>query len=391
MWDAVVAGAGPAGAVAAAILARHRRRVLLVDRPGAGCKIGEALPSAAARLLRAVDLPAPDPQGPHARITGTLSAWGAPAFTAIDGLRDPYGTAWRLDRRRFDADLRAAAGAAGATTRLAVVRDVARENDGWRIGFDRGDDARARWIVDAGGRHARLARKLGVSRQRESRMVALYRIEQSGADLRDSRTLIEAAANGWWYAARLPSGAAIAGLHTDAAEAARIKQEPQAWRTALAATPGLGPLLSSLRFAQVLPAVDAGAARLSEFYGQGWIACGDAATSFDPISGQGIFGALHSGLYAAHAIHAALDGEPRLLADYARGMEQVWSIYRMRRHALYASERRWPDQPFWSHSLQEKTTRVASLDQATLKTGRAALPPGAADENARSSSRPSPC
>jgi flavin-dependent dehydrogenase len=362
MWDAVVAGAGPAGAVAAAILARHRRRVLLVDRPGAAGKIGESLPSAAARLLGAVDLPAPDPQGPHARIAGTLSAWGSPAFTATDGLHDPYGSAWRLDRRRFDADLRAAASAAGVTTRSALVRDVARDNDGWRVRFDQGDDARARWIVDSSGRHARLARKCGVRRLRESRMVALYRIEQSAADLHDSRTMIEAAPNGWWYAARLPSGAAIAGFHTDAAEASRIKREPQAWRAALAATPGLGPLLSSMRFTLALPAVDAGAARLSEFYGQSWIACGDAATSFDPISGQGIFGALHSGLYAAHAIHAALDGESRLLADYAMGMEQVWSIYRTRHHSLYASERRWPDQPFWSRSSQEKATGVASLD-----------------------------
>src|ERR1700683_5170843 len=88
------------------------------------------------------------------------------------------------------------------------------------------------------------------------------------------------------------------------------------------------------------------------FYGEGWIACGDAAMSFDPISGQGIFAALHSGSAAAHAVHAALDGERVLLSAYARRLEEVWSIYRARRETLYASEQRWPARPFWSRRQQ---------------------------------------
>ena len=347
-WDIVVAGAGPAGAVAAAGLARVGRRVLLADRPDAGCKIGEALPGAALRLLRALDLPAPEPQGPHAPIAGTLSAWGSPDFIGTDSLRDPYGAPWRLDRRRFDADLREAARGAGAMARPARLREVFRDGDGFRLQFDDGSEARARWIVDASGRSARLARKLGAKRWRDSRLIALYRIGTAGADFRDSHSFIEAAPDGWWYAARLPSGAAIAGLHTDAANAARIKAEPKTWRAALAATRGLGPRFAATCFTQVLPAADAGGARLSAFYGEGWIACGDAAMSFDPISGQGIFAALHSGSEAAHAVHAALDGERALLGAYARRMEEVWSIYRGRRETLYASEQRWPDRPFWS-------------------------------------------
>jgi flavin-dependent dehydrogenase len=348
MWDAVIAGAGPAGAVAAAGLARAGRRVLLADRPNAGCKIGEALPGAAVRLLRALDLPAPAPQGPHAPIAGTLSAWGAPDFVGTDSLRDPYGAPWRLDRRRFDADLREAARVAGATARPARLREVARDGDGLRLQFDDGGTERARWVVDASGRSARLARKLGAKRWRDSRLIALYRIGTASADFCDSRSFIEATPDGWWYAARLPSGAAIAGLHTDAANAARIKAEPQTWQAELAATRGIGPIVAATCFTRVLPAADAGSTRLTAFYGAGWIACGDAAMSFDPISGQGIFAALHSGSEAAQAVHAALDGERASLGTYARRMDEVWSIYRGRRQALYASEQRWPDRPFWS-------------------------------------------
>ncbi|MFZ0421693.1 MAG: tryptophan 7-halogenase [Xanthobacteraceae bacterium] len=354
MWDVIVAGAGPAGSVAAAKLARAGRRVLLADRPSAAWKFGEALPGAAVRLLRTLDLPAPGPVGPHTSIAGTLSAWGSPQFTATDALRDPYGAAWRLDRHRFDAELRAAACVAGATARIALVRDVVRDGDGWRLRFDDGGEECARWIVDASGRSARIARKLGAERRRDSRLIALYRVGEADAEFRDSRTVIESASNGWWYAARLPSSAAVAGLHTDAAEAVRIRAEPQAWLNALAATRGPGALFSSMRFAQLLPAADAGGARLSQFYGEGWVACGDSAISFDPISGQGIFAALHDGSAAADAVNAALCDEPALLAAYARRLEQVWSIYSARRDAVYASERRWPDQPFWSRGQWKK-------------------------------------
>jgi flavin-dependent dehydrogenase len=44
--------------------------------------------------------------------------------------------------------------------------------------------------------------------------------------------------------------------------------------------------------------VDASAARLSEAAGENWIAVGDAATSLDPISSQGLFNALSSALVA---------------------------------------------------------------------------------------------
>ena len=57
-WDAIVAGGGPAGAVAARVMARGGMRVLLLDRLAARrLKVGEALPGAALRLMHALDLP----------------------------------------------------------------------------------------------------------------------------------------------------------------------------------------------------------------------------------------------------------------------------------------------------------------------------------------------
>src|SRR5436190_5494193 len=46
-------------------------------------------------------------------------------------------------------------------------------------------------------------------------------------------------------------------------------------------------------------------------FGEGWVAVGDAAQSYDPLSSQGLRYALESGIRAAFAVDAALDGDHR--------------------------------------------------------------------------------
>jgi flavin-dependent dehydrogenase len=349
MWAAIVAGAGPAGALAALTLARSGHRTLMADRIGdRAYKIGEALPEAAGRLLRSLDLPVLEADGAHAAIGGVLSSWNTDEMMAIDSFRHPAGQGWRLDRLRFDADLRNAAVAAGATWRADRVRSLRRLDDGWEVGFEDGGVEHARWIVDATGRNRLLARRLGVPRVRGPRLVAFYARGQVDTTLRTDRTLIETVPEGWWYAARLPSGAPIAGFHTDTRTAAVLRADPEAWRRGLSRTRHIGRLLEGVQFDEKVRAVDARGGRLGQFSGPGWIACGDAAMCFDPVSGQGIFSALHSGFTAGTAIAAALGGGSDALDDYSTRMTEVWSIYHARVRALYRNGQRWPDSGFWT-------------------------------------------
>jgi len=353
MWDAIVAGAGPAGAVAAFMLARRGWRVLLADRTSPAVhKFGEALPGAAVRLLHSLGLPAPVAGGAHARIGGNLSSWNCDDLIAVDFLCDPFGPGWRLDRPRFDADLRAAARAAGVIERAAWVSDIGRQGDGWQVRCDDGSVERARWIVDATGRRATLARRLGAGRRRDSRVVALYSIGEARSAAQFDRTLVEAAPDGWWYGARLPSGVPIVGFHTHAREAARLKDERRAWALALADTRHVRTMLAPSLCDCPLRGTAAGGARLTRFSGDGWIACGDAAMSFDPISGQGIYAALWGGMTAGTAVADAIARDAATADDASARMEEVWDIYRVRCFALYRSERRWPFSPFWSMFAQ---------------------------------------
>jgi flavin-dependent dehydrogenase len=351
MWDVIVAGAGPAGAVASFFLARAGCRTLLVDKvDNRSEKIGETLPGAAVRLLRSFGLPAPETEGPHKRVGVIFSSWNSDGLLARDSIRDPYGPAWRLDRRRFDADLRQAAIAAGTTYWNKEVIDLQRQFGNWSVQFCDGEIVCASWIVDATGRRAALARRLGVNRIRDKQLIAFYGVGRADATPEFDRTIVEATSDGWWYVARLPSGAPMAGFHTDARKASHLRTTPGAWIAELAKTQHVSQFASPEAFDNPLRALDARGSRLADFEGDGWIACGEAAMCFDPIAGQGIFSAIQSGYAAATSVVRALSlgGEGERPPAYSERMNDVWAVYHSRSQAVYRSERRWRSGHFWS-------------------------------------------
>jgi flavin-dependent dehydrogenase len=346
MSDIIIAGAGPAGAIAAFTLASRGCRVVLADRMARPRRAtGEALPAQTVRLLAAAGIVF-DP-GAHEASPGKLTCWSSDELITTDFLFDPHGAGMRLDRRRFDSDLRAAAVRAGAIVRNANARTLARHGDRWRVNFDDGSVHDAYWIVDATGRNASIARKLGARRERHGRHVAVYAEAARATDLRLDRTIVEAVRNGWWHATRLPSERIVAGFHTEAETALGLRHDSTKWRSTLDCTLHVGMMLRDAYFRTPFHLHDCSSARLSTFQGDGWIACGDAALSFDPLSGQGLHHAIVGGFSAAHLILAHLERNQAEEGSYSAGLEQAWLVYLRRHLQAYRSERRWSDTNFW--------------------------------------------
>jgi flavin-dependent dehydrogenase len=107
----------------------------------------------------------------------------------------------------------------------------------------------------------------------------------------------------------------------------------------------------SARFTTRLAAVEAGGGRLTRFSGDGWLACGDAALSFDPVSGYGMLAAIYQGALASDYVAGALEGQPAAPADYSSRLGRLRATYCWRHRDVYWSERRWRSMPFWSSTI----------------------------------------
>lgn len=346
IFDVVVAGAGPAGAIAARHLAGAGRGVLMLDRlrPTA-VRLGEVLPGAARRLLARVGLDEAALGAPaHAPVTGAIVVWGDETPQTHDAVRDPYGPALRLDRARFGNALRQASLAAESRWSRTNVRDLEQCGAHWILHRDDGHPIRARVIIDATGRSARLLRLMGQPRQTGVPLVALYQVARPEKNAVMERTLIEALPEGWLYAGRLGEDRWAIGYHTGPEDAARLRRDTMGRAALLSRAPHLRACLGALDWEGPVLSRDARSLAAATPCGPGWFAVGDAALAFDPIAGQGLFNALRTGLATAEAILAASEADS---STYATEITRVASIYRERRQTLYQAQGRWADQPFW--------------------------------------------
>jgi flavin-dependent dehydrogenase len=314
-------------------------------------RIGETLPGAAVRLLKHLELWDNLATDSHRSTGGTLSAWGSETLDSSDCLVDPDGAGARLDRHLFDRSLLNAAAECGVAVQSDRFRNAVRKDDAWTIHL-RTNVHTSRWLIDATGRSAAIARKQGAGRLFERSLVAIYALGESTDPGITDRTLIESTPLGWWYGAALPNGRVVAGIHVRPADR-RLLRAPGAWCAALSVTRHLSRFLANASFDQPPLTLDARGARQCSATGPGWIACGDAALSFDPLAGQGLFFALYSGMQAARTALATDSGDVGAMDDYTLQLDRIWSAYRSRRRAAYAAETRWPTAPFWSQKHTE--------------------------------------
>ncbi len=365
----VVAGAGPAGCAAAIVLARAGLDVLLADARIAAAprlRVGETLPGVATAALRDLRI-APDRLEACGarRSTGTEAAWGSGEPVWADAILDPHGHGWHLDRGRFDAMLLDQARAAGAQVCADRVGVAAGPPADVRAGADAdidvaaaatpcgpilrigGDPVNACRLIDATGRPAAAARRLGAKRMRTDRLIALYApVRTPRADV-DARTRIEATACGWWYSALVAPRRRVTAFLTDADLVDPALRTEAGFEAALATTRRILPAGGPFELFSPPASTAAHGARLRPCQGNGWLAAGDAALAFDPLSSQGILNALITGMFAATTIMDELAGAAHARANYEARLAHIWAAYEVNRANAYALERRWPDEAFW--------------------------------------------
>lgn len=365
-----IIGGGPAGAMAALLLARAGISTALIESlsdedetASADWKIGEGLPPLARPLLQRHGLWERFLAAGHLPSYGNCAAWGGEQMLDHSFIFDPHGHGWHLNRRRFDQMLREQAAAAGALCyRGAPVANARRAAEHWQLELasssawaGRGR-LEARFVVDASGRSSWFARRQGARRVNEDGLVALVALLAPADDLPvaepdcDSLTMVEAAADGWWYASLLAGGDLVVAYLSDGDLAAtKAARDVAGWLRLLEQTKYLASRVARhcYRVRRGPRIVSANSSRLDRVMGEGWVAVGDAALAYDPLSSQGILAALETGAQAAEAIQACLQGDGSALETYTQNINQHWKIYLDSLRFFYGQERRWPASPFW--------------------------------------------
>ena len=345
MFDVLIAGAGPAGAVAATLLARGGARVLVLDRarfprdklcgdtlnPGAlGVLSRLGLDTAVAGGL---PLDGMIVTGTDVRVVGRYTPEGG------NGVNEAVcGRA--LVRRTFDAALVSAASAAGARVEENVLVDGAVTDTSAGVPtvaglVIKGKDGRpvriaAPIVIAADGRYSRVARALGLSRSaRRPRRWAIGGYFQDVAGM-TSFGEMHVRAGRYIGVAPLPGGLTNACVVTPTPSGGSMKdlllaacrsdgqlRDRFAAARAVGETVCLGPL-----------AVDCDVAGMP-----GLLLAGDAGGFVDPMTGDGLRFALRGGeLAAIEALraleHGAADAHLRLLDARRREFAHKWRFNR---------------------------------------------------------------
>ena len=311
--DAIVLGAGPAGAAAAFQLASAGRRVILLEQqqaPGLANPCGGGMAASVQRWFPFDLTPAVDQVIRRVRFTWALED---PVTAELPG-DAPF---WIVRRRVLDGFLSARAQEAGAELRCSATAEaVGREGGLWQVRLAGGETLRAPALVVAEGSCSRHATALGLGPQRP-RYASTISVELDCpvAEPDTARFEFGLVHHGFCWAFPRQGGTSI-GVGTF------IGQQPAD------ADVVLNALLPSLGLA-----ADAGRRRQGRLriwdghhplHRQGVVVAGDAASLCDPFLAEGLRPSLMSGCRAGEAVDRWLAGDGEALAGYSVRMRQDW-------------------------------------------------------------------
>jgi flavin-dependent dehydrogenase len=363
-FDAAIVGGGPAGLATAIGLPQAGLGAILIEVSDyTGVRVGEHLAPSGKAMLAALGAGELAADAAHAASPGVRSAWGSATPADKDYVFDPHGEGLNLARPHFDRTLAAHAADCGADVRTQTkLANLSYAAGLWRLSLATAAggtaEVSARLVVDATGRAASVAKRLGAQPVVYDDLIGLFGQGHDRSAI-SKWVFIEAQADGWWYSAGLADGGSVATFLTDpdlvdVSGAGRAA----AWRAQLARS-----TLTQSRYAgsvpgEVLHVRSARTQRLGHVTGDGWLAVGDAAMSFDPLSSEGITKGLEMGRAAAASIRACCRGETNAFADYQRQADMAFAQYLEAWHRFYAAERRWPDAPFWRRRRGQRRPKV---------------------------------
>jgi len=359
--DVIIVGQGVAGASLSILLQRQGVAHALLGREGGGkgFALAETLPPSALPFLDRLDLLEAFEAAAIQKTYGYHSVWGRDVATDNNFLfhrGSQHGL--KIDKQALSAALlqRQAAHVVWFEKLLSVSCDgpdvaVTFKQDGQTHNIS------GRLLIDATGRQRAVLRHLGILTQDFDNLTAfschLPRVDHPALP---HGVLIEAFEAGWGIVSRLNEQENVLTLFTRTMGTNETASKDKLlapfhkyanWQRYLSMTKYLHHFLSGDDTTRVFGA-KANSSKAHTIAGRHWLALGDAALSFDPLSSHGITNAVYTAQLAAAAIGAARSGGGEgALREYETTLTAIFRQYLQNKDHLYRQERRWPHAAFW--------------------------------------------
>ncbi|WP_271405313.1 NAD(P)/FAD-dependent oxidoreductase [Tenacibaculum soleae] len=364
--DILIIGGGIAGCIAAISLAKDYNVTLIDKQITPSDRIGESLAPAAQRILKKLDLLENESdkfkQTLFSNNLGMQSYWGSNQLHIVDHLKNPDGFSKSLDRAKFETYLRKKALDRGVLCLwgIRLFNSVYEENI-WRV-TGKSDNLKNRtthaieasFVIDATGRQSHFAKSIGIKRIQCDKLISCW-ISMPNTNINTMSTII-AEQQGWWYSSVLPNNTRIISFQTDSDIIDKaILKNSESFLALLKKNQVIHSLIpKNKKDITFHGTVSANSTRLEQVAGKQWIALGDAAISFDPLSSQGMFNAMANAMQVKELLtnfniinDFSLAKMENFNNTYSNQIEHVWSHYLKHKNLFYKAEARWKESTFW--------------------------------------------
>ena len=355
MYDVAIIGGGPAGSIAAALLARAGRRVIVFEREKfPRFHIGESLlpfsMKAFTRLgLHEKFLRAGFMKKFGGEIVGACSETGT-KFYFKDGYRSQTDHAYQVTRGDFDKVLLDHAAECGAEVHEQTsVDQVEFSKEDVELGVRSNGSShsiRARYVIDASGRTSVLGRQFKIKKTydhlQKLSIFAHYDSVWRAEGIDGTLTVLIRAIDRWFWLIPIAADRTSVGVVLDSETFRKSKLSAGEFLDqALAQQPIIAKRMTDARrVSQVYVEADF-SYRSARLHGDRWLLAGDAAGFIDPIFSSGVFLAVFSGELCADVLNEVLDHPRkarRLFAGYERAVNRAMDIYLRFVNAWYTKE-----------------------------------------------------
>lgn len=356
--DLIVIGGGPGGAACGMAAARLGLRVVILERTRfPRHRLGETLTPKILPLLSFLGVRTEIEAAGFVRMSGNASLLGS-GLEIRPFAADDRGLGFQVERERFDPILLRAAERQGCiVVEEASVVGLLRDRESVigvefrRPGHPQTERRRAAFVVDASGAAGFVGRSLELREIEPLRTIALwgYFTDSTPArDFPDGNTVLEARPDAWIWSLPLSDGRRNITCAVDA-DSVSSGALTDRYLEVIRGSRLLPPLLRKATLQGAARGADARWFGSRRYAGPGFLLIGEAASFIDPLTSQGVWKAMNSGVLAAAVANTAIRREEHaaLALEYFDQTERrTLRDYQTHALRLYRSTP-FSDEPFW--------------------------------------------